>query len=296
MGESCSVCGASDAELIWQESGWDLVRCRTCDLVYVANPPDDEGVAALYTDDEGFHAGLTHGDEESAQIARCTAEEHLAEMAEAGGGPRPGADRLLDVGCAAGHFVAAANAAGWRARGVELNDATAAVARSRGLDAFTGTLGDLIEAEGDDVRGAFDAVTLWDVVEHVPDPVGLLRQAREVLAPGGTLWVATPNVDGLFPKASLRVAPKVGRWPHPEPPLHLSQFSERTIRNALARAGFPDVVVQHGRIPLSYTFGAPRTVLREPLRLAYTAVFAPMVAVGPILRRGDTLVLQARTD
>jgi 2-polyprenyl-3-methyl-5-hydroxy-6-metoxy-1,4-benzoquinol methylase len=289
----CAVCGGSDAADVWQESGWELVRCAACDLVYVANPPDADGVAALYTDDDGFHAGLAHGDEASDDVARCTAEEHVAEMCAAGCRPRQGADRLLDVGCAAGHFLAAARTAGWRVRGVELNDATAEVARARGLDAFTGTLGDLLDAEGDAVRGSFDAVTLWDVVEHVPDPVGLLREAREVLAPGGTLWVATPNVDGLFPRASLRVAPRVGRWPHPEPPHHLSQFSERTIRNALARAGFPDVVVQHGRIPLSYTFGTPGTVLREPLRLAYTAVFAPVAAVGPLLRRGDTLVLQA---
>jgi SAM-dependent methyltransferase len=172
---------------------------------------------------------------------------------------------------------------------VELNADTAAIARARGLEVTTGTLDRLPEEVRD-----FDAVTMWDVIEHVPDPVGLLRDTHARLTAGGWLWLATPNVDGIFPNASLKVADRVGRWPHPEPPYHLSQFSERTIRHALGLAGFHDVVVHHRRIPLSYTFGSPRKVLTEPKRLAYTAVFAPMALAGPWISRGDTLILAAR--
>jgi 2-polyprenyl-3-methyl-5-hydroxy-6-metoxy-1,4-benzoquinol methylase len=185
--------------------------------------------------------------------------------------------------------MAAAETAGWKVHGVELNDDTAAIARARGLEVTTGTLDSLPEVWGD-----FDAVTMWDVIEHVPDPVGLLREVYDRLAVGGWLWLATPNVDGAFPRASLKVAHRVGRWPHPEPPYHLSQFSERTIRHALGRAGFHDVVVQHRRIPLGYTFGTSRKVLAEPKRFAYAAVFAPMALVGPWIGRGDTLILAAR--
>jgi 2-polyprenyl-3-methyl-5-hydroxy-6-metoxy-1,4-benzoquinol methylase len=281
---TCPVCGADGAHELWQEGDWDLRRCADCDLVFVANPPDEERLAALYSLEAGFHSELVAEDPASTDHAERNARHqlHLIEAVQAPG-------RLLDVGCATGVFLAAAEAGGWKVHGVELNADTAAIARDRGLEVTTGTL----DALPDELSG-FDAVTMWDVIEHVPDPVGLLRDAHERLAPGGRLWLATPNVDGAFPRASLKVADRVGRWPHPEPPYHLSQFSERTIRHALGRAGFHDVVVHHRRIPLSYSFGSPRKVLSEPKRLAYTAVFAPLALVGPWIGQGDTMILSAR--
>ncbi|MFV0318146.1 MAG: class I SAM-dependent methyltransferase [Microthrixaceae bacterium] len=293
MTRPCPICGEQGSAEIWAEDGWKLVRCPTCDLVFVGNPPEDDSVGDLYTAPE-FHAELTTGDADGDSIAERTARGHLGDMERAGAAPRPGRNRLLDVGSAAGHFLGVARDAGWLVHGVELNDATANIARNRGFDVLTGTIGDLVDHRATGDNDLFDVVTMWDVIEHVTDPVQLLEQTRDLLSPEGELWIATPNVDGLFPRASYRVARRAGRWPHPEPPYHLSQFSERTMRNALARAGFPDVTVRQERIPLSYTFGKPRTVLAEPLRLAYSAVFAPIAVVGPYVNRGDTMVLRAR--
>jgi SAM-dependent methyltransferase len=279
----CPLCGAGGADTVWREGDYDLVRCGTCDLLYVGNPPGEEELARLYSFDSGFHTQLADGSDEDSSATDANAQHHLDAIARV---QDPG--RLLDVGCATGRFLAAAAARGWEAEGVELNDDTAAIAREAGLEVTTGTLESLSPDQ------PFDAITMWDVVEHVPDPLGLLRAAHGLLAPGGRLWLATPNVDGLFPRASLLVAPRVGRWPHPEPPYHLSQFSEQTLRRALGRAGFHDVGVTHERIPLGYTFGSREVLLREPKRLAYTAVFAPLAIAGPRLRRGDTMVVSAR--
>jgi 2-polyprenyl-3-methyl-5-hydroxy-6-metoxy-1,4-benzoquinol methylase len=280
----CPVCGGDGGAELWQEGEWELRRCTDCDLVFVANPPEEEHLAALYSSEAGFHAELAGGDPAFTAEADRHAADYLRQMDEV----QPPA-RLLDVGCATGSFMAAAESMGWKAHGVELNDDTAKIARDRGLDVTTGTL-DRLPAD----VGGFDAVTMWDVIEHVPDPVGLLRDAHDRLTPGGWLWLATPNVDGAFPRASLKVAHRVGRWPHPEPPYHLSQFSERTIRHALGMAGFHDVMVKHRRIPLGYTFGSPKRVLTDPKRLAYTTVFAPVALVGPWIGKGDTLILAAR--
>ena len=278
----CPLCGAGGAELVWQEDGYDLVRCSTCDLLYVANPPSDEELAHLYSFEGGFHTQLADGSDGQSSAADTNALHHLDVIGRV---QSPG--RLLDVGCATGRFMRHARDRGWLVSGVELNDDTAAIARDSGLEVTTGTLADLA------ADNRFDAITMWDVVEHVPDPLGLLRDAADHLAPGGRLWLATPNVDGLFPKASLKAAGRVGRWPHPEPPYHLSQFSESTLRQALGRAGFTKVDVTHERIPLGYTFGSREQLLAEPKRLAYTAVFAPLALVGPKVRRGDTMVVSA---
>jgi 2-polyprenyl-3-methyl-5-hydroxy-6-metoxy-1,4-benzoquinol methylase len=280
----CPVCGAAGSVDLWHEDGWDLVRCQGCDLVYLANPPGPEELAALYSFESGFHTEYDAEDDTAARAADHAAAHQLDLMAA-----RQSPGELLDVGCAAGNFLVAARDRGWTVHGVELNPDTAELARAKGLDVMTGTLDDVTLAEG-----SLDAVTMWDVIEHVPDPLALLSAARRLLAPDGLLWLATPNVAGLFPVASLKVAGPVGRWPHPEPPYHLFQFSAATISEALRRAGFRSVSVRHGRIPLSFTFGTPATVVRDPRRLAYTAVFAPLAAIGPVIGRGDNMVVSAR--
>ena len=82
----------------------------------------------------------------------------------------------------------------------------------------------------------------------------------------------------------------------PEASFDAVQFSERTIHNTLGRAGFVVSKVRHRRIPLGCTFGSPPTVLSDPKRLAYTAVFAPLAVIGPAVRGGDTMMVSARRE
>lgn len=283
----CPICSSTEAADLWREGEWRLVRCTSCDLVYVGNPPDEDELQRLYSFEEGFHTQLADDDSCSTVDVDAMAAEHLRLMTLH---RAPGS--LLDVGCATGRFMMLAEDLGWTTTGVELNDDTAGIARKQGLDVVTGTLDDLAGALGADDRG-FDAVCMWDLIEHVPDPVGLLRTARTLLTPGGRLWIATPNIDGLFPQASLRAAGAVGRWPHVEPPYHLCQFSEGTLTEALRRAGYRHPAVLHRSIPLQYTFGTPSMLLGDPRRLAYTAALAPLAYIGPAVRRGDTLIAAA---
>ena len=280
---SCPVCQAHAAEEIWLEEQWQLVRCTDCSLVYLSNPPSEDELKSLYSFESGFHTQLVD-DAASIEAADQAAQDHMSMILAT-----TATGSLLDVGCSAGSFLAAANSAGFSAQGVELNPDTADLARARGLNVTTGTLSDVHEA-----AHSFDAITMWDIVEHVPDPIALLSQARELLSGDGWLWLTTPNVDGLFPQASLRVASSVGKWPHPEPPYHLMQFSEQTITDALHRAGFEQVVVKQQSIPLSYSFGSLQKMLTDPRRLVYAAAFAPLAFLGPLVGRGDTMLVAAK--
>jgi SAM-dependent methyltransferase len=79
---------------------------------------------------------------------------------------------------------------------------------------------------------SFDLVTMWDVVEHVPDPQALLRQARSLLKPDGWLLVETQNVTSSFARALGR------RWQHYKHEEHLYHFDPATARRLLEQAGF----------------------------------------------------------
>jgi 2-polyprenyl-3-methyl-5-hydroxy-6-metoxy-1,4-benzoquinol methylase len=103
--------------------------------------------------------------------------------------------RLLDVGSGYGYLGKAAQDSGWQAHGTEISHHAASIARADfGLETFVGTLGDF------HTRGhhePYDVLTMFDVIEHVEDPVALLRAARELLKPGGICVVRTPNLFSI---------------------------------------------------------------------------------------------------
>ncbi|HTE62607.1 MAG TPA: methyltransferase domain-containing protein, partial [Solirubrobacteraceae bacterium] len=140
--------------------------------------------------------------------------------------PAPGA-RLLEVGFGTGDQLVRMRELGWQVSGVDIDPVVVAAARERGLDVHHGEL-----AARGFPDGCFDAVYLSHVVEHVLDPVALLRECCRVLAPGGRLVAITPNVEsrghGVFG----------ADWFGLDPPRHLVLFSPAALRAAATAAGF----------------------------------------------------------
>jgi 2-polyprenyl-3-methyl-5-hydroxy-6-metoxy-1,4-benzoquinol methylase len=281
---SCKLCGGNVLDALHRKEGYDLVRCRACGLVFVANPPDAAALEKLYSFETGYHAALDTDPISTAFHAREAALNLRVLQRHARGG------RLLDVGCSTGLFLEAARDAGWQVRGLEYSKDSSRIARDvRKLDVKTGVL------EADTFEPAsFDVVTLWDVIEHVPDPVQVLARAANVVAPGGLLVLKTPNIDGLYPQLSLRLAQRLGFWSHPEPPGHLYQFSAATLARMARQSGFEVVTTHHQRIPISYSFGTPRQWLRSAKWAAYCAAFIPVAWAGPWLGLGDDMVMVLR--
>lgn len=280
----CNLCRGGSSWLLVHKDGFDVVRCRGCGLVFVANPPAEAELAQLYSFETGYHAGLeTDSVSNAFHQSEATRNLRLLQRHADGG-------KLLDIGCSTGLFLVAARAAGWSVQGLEYSKDSSRIARdARGLDVKTGALEDDTFPPG-----RFDVVTMWDVIEHVPDPTVTLKRILPLLRPGGLLLLKTPNVDGLFPQASLRVAGRLGFWGHPEPPGHLYQFSSKTLGRMTANAGFAPVAEHQQRIPISYSFGGPRQWLRSLKWAAYCAAFIPLALAGPWLRRGDDVVLVLR--
>ncbi len=279
---TCNLCGMSDSETLFVTKGYRLVRCAGCGLAYIANPPTVAELERLYSASASYHTDLCDpGSATFAQQDRI-AQQHLKVVRRSAS-----VGRLLDVGCSTGQFLDRATHAGFSASGMELNAASAEFAQAHyGAQVTRGTI--------HDAAGPVDVLTMFDVIEHVPDPLGDLRRAFELIAPGGLIVLSTPNIDGLFPRMSLRLAKALDYWPHPEPPYHLYQFSVATLGAMLTKARFETTDVRHQAIDLAYTFGQPAALLRMPKRLAYAGVFAPLAAIGPLIGQGDWIYVTAR--
>lgn len=141
--------------------------------------------------------------------------------------PAPGKRaRVLDVGCGSGVLLARMKALGWDAEGVEIDPEAVKVGRARGVKVAQGTLMDQ-HYEAD----AFDAVHSAHVIEHVPDPVALLRECRRILKPGGRLVFLTPNVESWGHSRYGKA------WLNLDPPRHLILFTFAGMRRAAESAG-----------------------------------------------------------
>lgn len=283
---TCNCCGCAQSTPIFEINGYFLVECQSCHLAYVANQPSAEDMVKLYSASEtDYHAELQDPDSAQARRMARVAAAHMRFVRSI-----VGSGRLVDVGCSTGAFLAQAKAQGFECSGVEFSrDSGAYAAAATGLAVEHGSIHDSRLGEE-----SCDILTMFDVIEHVPDPAGDLAAAWRMLRPGGWLMLSTPNIDGLFPRLSQGLARTLNYWPHPEPPYHLYQFSVRTLSNLLEKVGFEAARVQHDRINLAYSFGSPSTLIRMPKRLAYAAAFAPLAWLGPLMGRGDCFYLAAR--
>ena len=153
--------------------------------------------------------------------------------------PKPG-KRLLDVGAATGFFLNLARNEGWETAGIEPSDAAAALARKKQLDVKTGIL-----APGKFPAASFDVITLWDVLEHLPDPIATMNVVVDLLKPGGIIAINTPDASSMWAKMMG------SSWHLLCPPEHLCLFSHTGLETLLGRIGL--MSLEQGKIGKSFT-------------------------------------------
>lgn len=164
---------------------------------------------------------------------------------------RAGTDsgRVLDVGCGTGEFLyylaRIDSSSAWKPTGLDLSDDSIAVARTRGLDVIQASIGGL---DPNDIE-PFAAVTMFNVLEHLPDPSGELRLAHRLLQPGGVIVVSVPNDFSILQEA-VRSYMGVPPW-WVAIPDHINYFERETLASCFERAGF-EVLSMFATFPMEF--------------------------------------------
>ncbi len=280
---ACPLCGASSARTLWVERDLALgvpgrfhaARCEGCGLLYQNPRVRVDHLAQAYppnypahTRDPELSRILRDG---SVAVRRVLARElGYRHLDVTGAGPLDrlralarrrkvrknfppwtGRGRLLDVGCASGRFIRQMAAVGWQVAGIEFDPEAAVKAKTVTPRIF---VGDPVDA--DFLPESFDLVTAFHVIEHLPDPLGALRNMVRWLAPGGLMIVEVPNVAGVGGSLFGRY------WSGLDFPRHLIHFTPASMGAMVERAGGCVVRAMHKTKP-RYLTRSLRHMMRE---------------------------------
>ena len=277
---------------------WRMLRCPQCGLVWLSPRPAPEVIALIY------QSYYTHVDRSNA-LARSLRESirnhilsrHFGYPKVGKGGEFPWLGRflshmpffkelesfeilnlpaswrgkLLDVGSGNGSFIAKMRGLGWDVQGLEIDENAASFARKTfDLPITVGTLEDANFPEH-----AFDVVTLSHVVEHLYDPMGVLRECRRILAPGGRVVVVTPNLDSLLHNRFKKA------WRGLETPRHFMLFTSSTLERCGVQAGFETEGIRSTARAARHFYRASRMIRQD------------RTSIGTEVSRGWRLALES---
>lgn len=271
---ACPVCGGSDRALLHERltdriyraapGEWKLYRCGSCGVAYLDPRPNLATIHLAYRrycthDEEGApdmtelrrgrwarfrHAlrndylNATHGFRltpslfPGRHLLRLVPfmKERADRFVRHFPPVRPGS-RLLELGCGNGEFLETMRSLGWLVHGIEPDPKAVAAAVKRGVEVQANRLD---EAGFEDA--SFDAISMNHVVEHLHDPVNTLSQCLRLLKPGGTISIATPNLESRGHRIFGR------DWHFLHAPNHLVLFSTQSLCSLLSRLGYRDIV------------------------------------------------------
>jgi 2-polyprenyl-3-methyl-5-hydroxy-6-metoxy-1,4-benzoquinol methylase len=278
--DHCPICASTQllpsfSQPTSQGLVFTVERCAKCAHEFVNPQPSPEELRPFYPEDYTSWDSdrlLEEGIEKELQAARSSGTLRHVRIT-------PGM-KVLDFGCGAGQFLELATRLKANAVGVDIGEPNTRRLKARGLDVFRGTLEEFVAQA---TPHSFDLITSSHVFEHLHDPVGALRQFRQLLKPDGLIWIAVPNAAN-WGYRTLR-----GKWYATQVPIHLHHFTPSSLRMMIERAGL------RGAVRSESLVGPTASTLRDFLRHKLLLPFAVSKRL-PWLNSGFAAWLGKRMD
>ena len=179
---SCPVCKSNASKQIFTADGGVYVKCEPCEMVYLNPVFKDDALTKFYQNNNEVQSQVVSNEGDFYRIIYQKGLDAITRTRSSG--------QLLDVGCSSGTFLDLARTAGWQTSGTDLNKAEVKVAISKGHKIYP-------TVESIDSGQKFDAISLWDVFEHIKDGHRFLTLLKHILAPGGVIFMQIPSAGSL---------------------------------------------------------------------------------------------------
>lgn len=220
----CPVCGANSFKDVFKApyfrgdgEEFSIKECNSCNLWFTSPRPADDELGPYYETGEY----ISHNDKKEGLVDRLyhmVRNYSLKKKTALINRVNEGAGTLLDYGAGTGHFAGTAQKAGWTVEGIEPSEEARKVAKS--------TNGLQLKKPEEQVwrSGQYNVITLWHVLEHLPNLQTHIEQFANALKPGGAVIIAVPNHESADSKAYGN------KWAALDVPLHLYHFKKKNIK------------------------------------------------------------------
>jgi len=248
----CCLCHSTNTRILYTLNDIQVVRCLVCDLVSLAISLDRKTIEDMYgqgyfqeRQEYFFHDSSPEKSGDLSESIQRNFSWGLSLIEQYAPGRQ-----LLDFGCAVGSFLSMAKTAGWEARGIDISEYAVSYCRNTlGHEANSGELKDVNFPNEE-----FDVVTMWDVIEHLTDPLAELREVNRILKPGGIVLVDTPNEDSFIRSLARIIYSATGglvRYPIQKlyHQFHLYYFNRATLSKVFEKSGFEVMYMASRPIP-----------------------------------------------
>jgi len=244
--DTCPVCGGQDFRRLFVKKGRRFWRCRPCRLELQHPLPTQQELNDYY--DASYAQGMYKTFVDANTMKVMTAQSRFDAVSS----DLP-TGKWLDVGCSSGQFVAHARGRGIDCEGIDVSAVAVNQGRERGLPLSVSTLDDW------QPPGRYDAVTCFDVLEHVLRPAAFVDRVRVLLRPGGALVITVPNLASLSRLFMGR------RWFFYIPEEHLHYFRPSTLSRLVTTRGFRVTSIGRAYKPMTFEYALTQFQEYNPL-------------------------------
>lgn len=221
---ACPTCLHEASQPLFSKNNGRYCYCPECKHIYLSNPLSEKKLIEFY---KGYPTSSLEWHQNESEFYQKIYQQGL-DMIK----PHCKGGSLLDIGCSGGYFLSVANKQGFETSGIEPNEQESGYAIKHGINIVGSTISDLNQG------ATFDVITLWDVLEHIREPVKYLSNLRTHLNRSGLIFVQIPSSDSLAARVMREACNMFDGIEH------LTLFSLRSLDIAFQKAGYSSIANQ----------------------------------------------------